>query len=246
MARQESASSGRARVFWCIVASGWAWLWGLWTVIVLCLAVPEWLGLTPVSAEDIEGGIVVAVFSVAMTGTAWLAVYALSRMETPPPALTYRVSDVSSVAPSRIWVEELPRTGSAARAPMRQLNEAEIALAELLRRLRDVQGEPAENVVEQAWHVAADAATSMRSIAGRTEAVELAAEHAPLDKRAAFAETAGDLLRQLDEGLDAYRGLIAAAGHVVLAGTPVVDTTELAEATESLAALAAALRELSS
>jgi CheY-like chemotaxis protein len=244
MARQESASPGRARVFWYVVASGWAWLWSLWTLVVLAMAVPEWLGLTPASAEDIEGGIVVAAVSVAVTGTAWLAVYALTRMETSPPPLTYRSSDVSSVAPSRIWVEErprLPRPGSAARSPVRELNEAEIALAELLRRLRDVRGEPAEHVVDEAWQVATDTATSLRSIAVRVEAVELAAEQAP----DTLEEALSDLLRQLDEGLDAYRGLIAAAGQVMLADTPVVATAELVEATESLAALAAALRELS-
>lgn len=248
MARQESASSGRALVFWSVAASGWAWVWSLWTVIVLCLAGPEWLGLVPASAEDIEGGIIVAAISVVVTGTAWLAVYALSRVEPPPPTLTYRNLPRSAVTPARIRVEQrsrLPRPGSAARSPVRQLNEAEVALAELLRRLREVQGEPAEHVVEHAWQVATDTATSLRAIAARAEAVEIAAEQAPPEERATFEEAAANLLRQLDEGLDAYRGLIAAAGHVVLAGIPVVETTELVEATESLAGLAAALRELS-
>jgi hypothetical protein len=244
MARQEPASSGRARVFWSIVASGWAWLWSLWTIIVLCLAVPEWLGWVPASAEDIEGGIIVAAVSVVVTGTAWLAVYALSRIEPPPPTLTYRNLPRSAVTPSRIWVEQrpqLPRPGSAVRSPMRQLNEAEVALAELLRRLREVHDEPAEH----AWQVATDMAKSLRSIAARVEAAELAAEHAPSDQRAGFDEAAGALLRQFEQGLGAYRGLIAAAGQAVLADTPVVATTELVDATESLAGLAAALRELS-
>ena len=240
MARQ----GGRARVFWYVVASGWAWLWSLWTFGVLFAAVPEWLGLTPASAEDIEGGIVVAAVSLAMTGTAWLAVYALSRAESPPPTLTYRIPDLSSVAPSEIWVEQrprLPRPGSVARAPMRQLNEAEVALAELLRRLREVQGEPAERVVGHAWQVAIDTATSLRSVGARVEAIELAAEQTP---PGTLDEAVSDLLRQLDEGLDAYRGLITAAGQVILEGTPVVDTAELAEATDNLAALAATLHEL--
>jgi hypothetical protein len=241
MARQV----GRARAFWYVVASGWAWLWSLWTFAVLVAAVPEWLGITAASVQDIEDGIVVSVFSLAVTGTAWLAVYALSRMEAPLPTLTYRIPDLSSVAPAHIWVENrtrLPRPGSAARAPMRQLNEAEVALAELLRRLREVQGEPAAPVVDHAWQVATDTATSLRSIGTRVEAIELAAEQTP---PGTLDEAVSDLLRQLEEGLDAYRGLIAAAGQVVLEDVPVVETNELAEATESLEALAAALRELS-
>jgi hypothetical protein len=55
---------------------------------------------------------------------------------------------------------------------------------------------------------------------------------------------AGSLRRHLDQGLDAYRGLIAAVG--LLAGSaPVRATDELVEATERLAALAEALDELS-
>jgi hypothetical protein len=47
------------------------------------------------------------------------------------------------------------------------------------------------------------------------------------------------------QGLDAYRALIGAAGRLALSGTPVAASSELVEATESLAGLAAALQELS-
>lgn len=219
-----------------MIASVWAWLWSLFTVISMLALGPEWLGLVPASAQDIEDGIIGAVLFVIMSGTAWLAVYALRASDVPATLPAYRLP------PSHIRVEQshrLPRPGSAARTPMRRLLEAEGALVKLLRQLSDVQREPAEH----AWHVATNTATSLRAVASRIEAVELAAEQASPDKRATLEDAAGSLQRKLDQGIDAYRDLIAAAG-LVLAGTPVAASTELIEATESLAGLAEALREL--
>jgi hypothetical protein len=239
---------GRARLVWYVIASVWAWLWSFILFTVLFVGVPEWLGFTPASAQDIEDGIIAAVLCSVLAGTAWLTVYALSAGHTAAPSpIYYRSPDMSAVAPARIWVEKrhrLPRPGSAARTPMRRLAEAEGALAELLRRLSELPGEPAEHVVEHAWHVAGDTAASLRSVAARVEAVELAAEHMSPHQRVALEEAAGSLLRHLDQGLDAYRGLIAAAG-LLAANTPVESTDELVEATEKLAGLAEALRELS-
>lgn len=219
-----------------MIASVWAWLWSLFTVISMFALVPEWIGLVPASAQDIEDGIIGAVFFVIMSGTAWLAVYALRASDAPATLPTYRPP------PSHIRVEQshqLPRPGSAARTPMRRLLEAEGALVKLLRQLSDVQREPAEH----AWHVATNTAASLRAVASRIEAVELAAEQAPPDKRATLEDAAGSLQRKLDQGIDAYRELIAAAG-LALAGVPVAAPAELIEATESLAGLAEALREL--
>lgn len=237
----------RARAVWGLIAYGWAWLWSLFTVAVLFVAVPEWLNITPASAQDIEDGIFVSVLCVVMTGMAWLTVYALSAGPAQATSQLARRPDLSPVSPARIWVEKrhrLPRPGSAARTPMRRLAEAEGALAELLRRLSDLLGEPAEHMVEHAWHVATETAGSLRSVAARLEAIELAAEHATPDKRVALEEAAGSLGRHLDEGLAAYRDLIAAAG-LLAANTPVRATDELVEATESLAGLTEGLRELS-
>ena len=56
----------------------------------------------------------------------------------------------------------------------------------------------------------------------------------------------GLLLReQVDEGLDGYRSLVAAAGRVVAASSSPGPKQELTDATDHLAGLAVALRELS-
>ena len=53
------------------------------------------------------------------------------------------------------------------------------------------------------------------------------------------------LREQLDEGLNGYRSLVAAAGRVVAASSSAGPKQELADATDHLAGLAVALRELS-
>lgn len=138
----------------------------------------------------------------------------------------------------------LPRPDSAARQPLRHLHQAERALAELLRQLSELPGGPEERVTEHAWQVATDTAESLRSVAARLQAVEFATEHAPQDRRAALEAAVDDLRQHLVQGVDAYRDLIAAAGLLV-AKVPVQATDELVEATEGLAALTEALRELS-
>ena len=53
------------------------------------------------------------------------------------------------------------------------------------------------------------------------------------------------LREQLDEGLNGYRSLVAAAGRVVAASSSAGPKQELTDATDHLAGLAVALRELS-
>jgi hypothetical protein len=150
----------------------------------------------------------------------------------PPPVRTER----------RNW---LPAPGSAARQPMRALVAAEGALTRLVRELRDAQV-PAD-VVEEAWQAATNTAARLRAIASSLESVELAAKYAPPSDRAALTDGAAGLLTRLDDGLDGYRRLIAAAGRVLLAGVTdsgTDDLVEATEATEALSALAEALAEL--
>jgi hypothetical protein len=155
-----------------------------------------------------------------------------------PPALFIRQPTPSSIPPPGTRVEKryrLPGPRSAAHQPMRELGEAESALAEVLRQLSG-------SSVEQAWHTACDTAARMRAVAARLEAVELAANHAPPPERAAFEDRAASLRALLDQGLDGYRDLTAAARRMLAVSPPALAVDELREAT---ARLAEGLRELS-
>jgi hypothetical protein len=219
----------------------WTSVWGGLTLALLFLAAAQWTGLDP--APDVEAALG-AVMTACFTGAiAAAGVYkARDRQERlPAPGL-------SSVPPPEVRPEKrfrLPRPKSSARQPMLDLAEAEAGLAELLRQLTDLPDEPVPPpVISDAWRTATDTAARLRAVAARLEAVELAAEHAPPRDWAGLEDGAGGLRLHLDQGLDAYRALIGAAGRVVLAGPPVVASTELVEATDTLAGLAEALREL--
>jgi hypothetical protein len=82
-------------------------------------------------------------------------------------------------------------------------------------------------------------------VAAQLAAVELARDHAPPMERAPLVEGVSRLREQLDEGLNGYRGLVAAAGRVVAASSSVGPNQELTDATDRLAGLAMALRDLS-
>ena len=151
------------------------------------------------------------------------------------------------VAPEVIAGARLPREKSAARVPMQRLAEAETALRDLMSQLSDPHGGPSvpRHVVDDARRTATETAERLRTIAAKVEAVEAATTHANADQRAALEDGTQDLLTHLERGLDGYRGLIAAAGQLVLAGSPNPLPDELVEATDNLAGLAAALQELS-
>lgn len=139
---------------------------------------------------------------------------------------------------------QLPRPTSLARQPMWQLRDAETALARLVERLHDT--DVPRDVVEDSWRTAKDTAARLRDIAAALESVELAAKNAPKDERPALEEGVDSLLKRLDQGIEGYRGLVAAAGLVLLAGTPTLAENDLIEATKKLAGIAEALRQLSS
>jgi len=135
-----------------------------------------------------------------------------------------------------------PPATSAAWQPMRDLGEAETALAQVVDRLR-VAAVPAA-VVEDAWRTATETAAELRAVATALASVELAATQAPSRERADLEGGVARLHARLDQGVAGYRGLVAAAGRALLASAPALAHDELVEATESLAGLAEALREL--
>src|SRR3954447_15867079 len=142
----------------------------------------------------------------------------------------------------------LPPKTSAAREPMERLAEAEKALGQVLAQLAGTAGMPASVPVEsvaQAQATSAEAATALRAVSAQLVAVELARDHAPPLERAPLVEGVSRLREQLDEGLDGYRSLVAAAGRVVAASSAPGPKQELTDATDHLAGLAVALRELS-
>jgi hypothetical protein len=139
----------------------------------------------------------------------------------------------------------LPGLRSSARQPMERLAEAERALADLLRRLSSPRSTVPADSVEHARATGVEAASALREVAAQLEAVERACELAPPADRSTLDDGVRRLRAQLDEGLEGYGSLVAAAGRLVAAsavGGP--DRQVLTDATDRLHGLAVALREL--
>jgi hypothetical protein len=75
--------------------------------------------------------------------------------------------------------------------------------------------------------------------------VEAVVPHVPDAERAGLRAEVDHMAAELDEGLEGYRGLVAAAGRAVAANAPGDQRQLVREATDRLAGLASALRELS-
>lgn len=227
-------------------ASRWLTTWllitalcGLLIVGVLTGAVAE--GDVSALFGAIAATMVTAVIAFRSTLKLAMAKNAQREFDTlhPPPGLPA----AAAAAPAA-----LPPKGSAAREPMQRLAEAEKALAQVLAQLSGTASMPAAVPVEsvaQAQATSAEAATALRAVSGQLVAVELARDHAPPLERGPLVEGIARLREQLDEGLDGYRSLVAAAGRVVAASSAPGPKQELTEATDHLAGLAVALRELS-
>jgi hypothetical protein len=139
----------------------------------------------------------------------------------------------------------LPSAKSLARQPMERLADAERALAELLRQLGSPRSTVPPESVEVARETGAEAASALREVAGQLQSVERARDVAPPADRAALAEGVVKLRAQLDQGLDGYGSLIAAAGRLVAASsTGGPDRHAFIDASDRLHGLAVALREL--
>lgn len=150
---------------------------------------------------------------------------------------------VGAVSPKPL---PLPPTSSAAYEPMRRLAECEESLAELLRQLSPSDAVPGSSV-DEARTTAQEAATTLRGLAARIQAVERARNAAPAGERAALDAAVNTLRDQLNDGLDGYGALVAAAGRAVAASASGIRQSRdtLTDATDRLAGLAIALRELS-
>ena len=207
-------------------------LWILLTLLCGLYAVGTGLGLIGAgSAYDVASGAVFGLAFATLAVRSGLRLRQLHRTRlpvdtTPPP---------------------LPRTGSTARAPMERLAESEAALAELLRQLLEPSSRVLPESVGLARSTAADAASALRGLASRIEAIERARNSSPAGERKALDAAIKNLLEQLDDGLDDFGTLVAAAGRAVAAsGTGMQQSKDaLADATDRLAGLAIALREIS-
>jgi hypothetical protein len=214
-------------------------LWILVTILCGVLAVAAGMGWmsaagTPMMPQAIvafAGAVVFGTFSVR----SGLKLRELKR--TPLP--------VASAPPP------LPPAGSAARGPMERLAECEASLGELLRQLSvpsSVGTAPVSELsVADARQTATEAAAALRGLAARIQAIERGRNSAPAREQAALDAAVGKLREQLDDGLEGFRGLVAAAGHTVAASSDGLVTSKqaLTDATDRLAGLAMALRELS-
>lgn len=207
-------------------------LWILLTLLCGLAAAAMGFGLIGAGgASQAAGGAVFAIVFATLGIRSGLRLRELKR--TPVPV---------STAPPK-----LPRPGSAARAPMERLAECEESLAELLRQLSQPSSLVLPESVEEARATAADAASALRGLASRIEAIERARNSSPPGERKALDAAIRTLLDQLDDGLDDFGTLVAAAGRAVAASGPGMQQSKdaLADATDRLAGLAIALRELS-
>lgn len=231
-----------------IWASRWATMWALICAIGVVLAVATATGMIVEDTDSQVSQVSAVIFSIAMvlvTGTfAIRGARKMALIKREQRAFEARYLPAEPTAPPTA----LPPKGSAAREPMQRLAEAETALEKVLAQLSGAPGMPAsvpEESVAQARATSTEAATALRAVAAQLVAVELARDHAPPLERGPLVDGVARLREQLDEGLDGYRSLVAAAGGVVAASSAPGPKQELSEATDHLAGLAAALRELS-
>ncbi|MCA1186923.1 MULTISPECIES: hypothetical protein [unclassified Saccharopolyspora] len=135
---------------------------------------------------------------------------------------------------------ELPPNGSQAREPMRLLRDAEQSLHQALTQLGGGGFEEATD----ARATADRAATALREVASRLQAVEAALPHVPATEQADLRADVRRLRAELDEGVEGYRYLVAAAGRAVAASGAPEQRHAVQDATDRLAGLATALHEL--
>jgi hypothetical protein len=219
-------------------AGRWATAWALISTIALMIAVFGFLGVIDSGEDGLEASITGLAIAL-VTGT--LAVRSTRRMVL----LKRAAREFDRQHPRQaVTATAMPSSSSEAYRPMRKLAEAEDALATLLNQLTAAGTVPAESV-EQARATGAEAASALRGVARQLMAVELAREHAPEDDQSELLAGVRMLRAQLDEGLEGYRGLVAAAGRVVAASSAGGPSQDLSDATDHLAGLAHALRELS-
>lgn len=220
--RRKVGKADRRRTRWAYTAAG-------------CSGIAVILVLTGGSMTVFALFVVLAVLSAVTSVRSYTQLRALRKEQATLPA--------AAPVPAA-----MPPKSSRAYEPMRRLAGAEASLADLLNQL-DHDSEhgavPAESVTE-ARATGKEAAAALRAVAARLATLETAVQHTSGANRAELAAAVDELRGQLDAGVEGYGELIAAAGRVVAAGTPApTHRVVLTEATDRLAGLAAALRELS-
>ncbi|TCP41129.1 hypothetical protein EV191_12727 [Tamaricihabitans halophyticus] len=211
-----------------------------WIILLLVFGTVAGLGFAGVVGGGGEivtlgssGSLLLAIVAGALSVRTGIRLRALNRTELPE----------SSTPPP------LPPRESAARAPMEQLAEAQQSLDQLMGTLHAGGGSSLipEASVADARETAAEAAAALHQLADRIQAIERARESAPQRERVALGEAVHTLLGQLERGLEGYRSLVAAAGRAVAESSGHLDEHQrrLTEATDHLAGLAIAVREVS-
>lgn len=143
---------------------------------------------------------------------------------------------------------ELPSTSSAAYEPMRRLAAAEESLYQALEQLKVAQTGSApvpDSSVADARATATEAGGALRKVAARLQAVEATSDHASVEERRAIDEDIKTLSGELTEGVEGYDRLVVAAGRAVAASSQSAQHHAIEDATDRLAGLASAMRELS-
>jgi hypothetical protein len=216
-------------------ASRWLAVWALVTAICTVFAVAVILGAMG-DASDAVASIVIGLIAGTFAVRSGLRMRSLGQQaKALGPG-----EPLAPVAP--VW--SLPPKSSLARQPMERLSQAESTLAELLTQITRSGAVPIDSV-DHTRKTGTDAALVLRRVAAQLHAVERARDHAPPLERGPLADAVRSLRVQLDEGVDGYGSLVAAAGRVLAASSMGSRNQELTEATDHLAGLAVALRELS-
>jgi hypothetical protein len=225
--RRQVGKADRRRTRWAYTAAG-------------CSGIAVILAMTGGAVIAFAFFVVLAVLSAVTSARAYGRLRLLRREQAALPAAA---TPLPAPVPAA-----LPPKSSRAYEPMRRLSGAEASLASLLGQLEhDSQhgSVPAESVAD-ARATGVEAAGALRAVAARMVALESAVQHTSGSSRAELLGSVEELQRQLEAGIEGYGELIAAAGKVVAAGTPApTHRAVLTEATDHLAGLAAALRELS-
>ncbi|HEU5470578.1 MAG TPA: hypothetical protein VFV67_07990 [Actinophytocola sp.] len=213
-------------------ASRWTTVWALVTAICMVITVAALLGA--MEEATAIGSIIMGMIAGTFAFRSGQRMRVLSRQQR-------ELEPAGSAGPARA---ALPPKGSMARAPIQRLVEAESTLADLLAQIAR-GGSVSTESVEHTRQTGADAAVVLRDVAAQLHAVERARDHAPPLERGPLADAVRRLRTQLDEGVDGYGSLVAAAGRVLAASSLGDPRHDLNDATEHLAGLALALRELS-
>jgi hypothetical protein len=222
-------------------ASRWFSAWALITLLCGLLIVGVATGAVADGGNDALFGAIAATLVTAVITIRSAARLAMARSAQREFDVQYPRTGGTIAMPQPA---AMPPKGSAAREPMRSLAEAERALSQVLAQLSASAAVPDESVA-QARETSTEAATALRAVSAQLVAVELARDHAPPMERGPLVDGVNSLRAQLDEGLEGYRSLVAAAGRVVAASSAPGPKQELNDATDHLAGLAVALRELS-